>query len=257
MVKSNKMQKRAEAEAMLVKDEESDEDKDDVPLAMRLNILNGKNKNGNVKTEDEKEEVPKDANKNGAAENLKAETMPLIGSETKKGNDCHHNDNANSEIEDTNDERVEGNDSSEEEKDDKTAEEEENGHITAFQHLKPKASITMTYVMCVLILQFSRSARNADLICMYHDLAITCLYFRCCTTPNNQDGYHTGGGDGPPGRGAGAGNLHNLCNSTPQVIIHTTNGSPVHYQTVVHTGSLDTLVHTGALDTVQLVCSKL
>lgn len=40
-----------------------------------------------------------------------------------------------------------------------------------------------------------------------------------------------------------------------QVIIHTTDGSPVHYQTVVHTGSLDTLVHTGALDTVQLVHS--
>ena len=132
LVKSNKMQKRAEAEAMLVKDEESDEDKDDVPLAMRLNNLNGKNKNGHVKTEDEKEKVPKDANINGAAENLKAETMPPIGSETEEVIDHHHNENAISEMDDTNDERDEGNDSSEEEKVDETAEGEENGHIIAF-----------------------------------------------------------------------------------------------------------------------------
>lgn len=132
LVKSNKMQKRAEAEAMLVKDEESDEDKDDVPLAMRLNNLNGKNKNGHVKTEDEKEEVPKDANRNGAAENLKAETMPPIGSETEGIIDHHHNENVISEMDDTNDERDEGNDSSEDEKVDETAEGEENGHIIAF-----------------------------------------------------------------------------------------------------------------------------
>jgi hypothetical protein len=45
-VKTKKMQKRAEVEALVIKDEEFDEEKDDVPLSKRLKIQNGKLKNG-------------------------------------------------------------------------------------------------------------------------------------------------------------------------------------------------------------------
>jgi len=72
VVKTKKMQKRAEVEALEVK-EESDDDKDDVPLAMRLGMKNGKNKNGQKLL---KSEVKQSSNgsangslKNGALQN--------------------------------------------------------------------------------------------------------------------------------------------------------------------------------------------
>ena len=72
VVKTKKMQKRAEVEALGVK-EESDDDKDDVPLAMRLGMKNGKNKNGQKLL---KSEVKQSSNgsangslKNGALQN--------------------------------------------------------------------------------------------------------------------------------------------------------------------------------------------
>ena len=48
-MKLKKMQKRVEEK--VVKEEEFDEDKDDLPLAMRLNMINGKPKTGHVEEE--------------------------------------------------------------------------------------------------------------------------------------------------------------------------------------------------------------
>ena len=53
VVRSKKMQKRSEEDAAVeVKAEDSGDDKDDIPLAQRLEMLTGKAKNGQVKAED-------------------------------------------------------------------------------------------------------------------------------------------------------------------------------------------------------------
>jgi len=52
VVRSKKMQKRSEEDAFEVKAEESGDDKDDIPLAQRLEMLSGKAKNGQVKPEE-------------------------------------------------------------------------------------------------------------------------------------------------------------------------------------------------------------
>merc|ERR1711974_127013 len=53
MVRSKKMQKRSEEDTVVeVKAEDSGDDKDDIPLAQRLEMLTGKAKNGQVKAED-------------------------------------------------------------------------------------------------------------------------------------------------------------------------------------------------------------
>ena len=53
VVRSKKMQKRSEEDAFEVKAEESGDDKDDIPLAQRLEMLSsGKAKNGQVKSEE-------------------------------------------------------------------------------------------------------------------------------------------------------------------------------------------------------------
>ena len=52
-VRSKKMQKRSEEDTVEVKAEDSGDDKDDIPLAQRLEMLTGKAKNGQVKAEEE------------------------------------------------------------------------------------------------------------------------------------------------------------------------------------------------------------
>ena len=53
MVRSKKMQKRSEEDSVVeVKAEDSGDDKDDIPLAQRLEMLTGKAKNGQVKPEE-------------------------------------------------------------------------------------------------------------------------------------------------------------------------------------------------------------
>ena len=53
MVRSKKMQKRSEEDTVVeVKAEDSGDDKDDIPLAQRLEMLTGKAKNGQVKAEE-------------------------------------------------------------------------------------------------------------------------------------------------------------------------------------------------------------
>ena len=62
LVRPKKMQKRTEENPLEVKAEDSSDDKDDIPLAQRLEMLNSKAKNGHVKPEErsdvEKEEEP-------------------------------------------------------------------------------------------------------------------------------------------------------------------------------------------------------
>ena len=62
LVRPKKMQKRTEENPFEVKAEDSSDDKDDIPLAQRLEMLNSKAKNGHVKPEErsdvEKEEEP-------------------------------------------------------------------------------------------------------------------------------------------------------------------------------------------------------
>ena len=52
VVRSKKMQKRSEEDAFEVKAEDDKDDKDDIPLAQRLEMLTGKAKNGQVKSEE-------------------------------------------------------------------------------------------------------------------------------------------------------------------------------------------------------------
>ena len=52
-VRSKKMQKRSEEDTVEVKAEDSGDDKDDIPLAQRLEMLTSKAKNGQVKAEEE------------------------------------------------------------------------------------------------------------------------------------------------------------------------------------------------------------
>ena len=65
-VRSKKMQKRSEEDTVEVKAEDSGDDKDDIPLAQRLEMLTGKAKNGQVKAEDHPNGVHTD-NSNGSA----------------------------------------------------------------------------------------------------------------------------------------------------------------------------------------------
>ena len=62
LVRPKKMQKRTEENPLEVKAEDLSDDKDDIPLAQRLEMLNSKAKNGHVKPEErsdvEKEEEP-------------------------------------------------------------------------------------------------------------------------------------------------------------------------------------------------------
>ena len=58
LVRPKKMQKRTEENPLEVKAEDSSDDKDDIPLAQRLEMLNSKAKNGHVKPDVEKEEEP-------------------------------------------------------------------------------------------------------------------------------------------------------------------------------------------------------
>ena len=52
LVRPKKMQKRTEENPLEVKAEDSSDDKDDIPLAQRLEMLNSKAKNGHVKPEE-------------------------------------------------------------------------------------------------------------------------------------------------------------------------------------------------------------
>ena len=53
VVRSKKMQKRSEEDAFEVKaEDDKEDDKDDIPLAQRLEMLTGKAKNGQVKSEE-------------------------------------------------------------------------------------------------------------------------------------------------------------------------------------------------------------
>ena len=52
LVRPKKMQKRTEENPLEVKAEDSSGDKDDIPLAQRLEMLNSKAKNGHVKPEE-------------------------------------------------------------------------------------------------------------------------------------------------------------------------------------------------------------
>jgi len=52
LVRPKKMQKRTEENPLEVKAEDSSDDKEDIPLAQRLEMLNSKAKNGHVKPEE-------------------------------------------------------------------------------------------------------------------------------------------------------------------------------------------------------------
>ena len=52
LLRPKKMQKRSEENPLEVKAEDSSDDKDDIPLAQRLEMLNSKAKNGHVKPEE-------------------------------------------------------------------------------------------------------------------------------------------------------------------------------------------------------------
>ena len=63
------MQKRSEEDTVEVKAEDSGDDKDDIPLAQRLEMLTGKAKNGQVKAEEHPNGVYTDDSNGNAATN--------------------------------------------------------------------------------------------------------------------------------------------------------------------------------------------